>query len=451
MVYRSPWIVQLKRLRPIQKTTKQFHPDVVIVGGGIAGIATAYYILQDTKNKVLLLETDKIAHGATGHNAGQIVSYFERPLYDIANKYGKNLAIDAHQNLFNTWKLLEKLTSTVKLRTPIAKFIGYAGFSTIQQILNQLKTLQLLSETKQQVENILVAKEAQIIHKIPDTYHHLCTFIPHTDVLHLLDTKNHRFIAAFPEQKGCTNSSLLTEELIGFLLTTYPERFNLSELTPAKQIIPTPMGVEIKTKEYTLDASAAILCTNGYSTYKIKTSSIESSLTPPVVSGTIGYMNGYLDTNLRASAAIQYFTEQVQYHTDPYYYLTRRLYEHGRHKHTLLCVGGPEIMLPPNQQYNTNAHYLPRAHHDLHEFLNTSYQYSTPKSKPDFQWHGLMGYTKTMIRLIGPDSIHPRILYNLGCNGVGILPSIYGGKRIADILAEKRLSPSIFDPSPLMN
>lgn len=31
-------------------------------------------------------------------------------------------------------------------------------------------------------------------------------------------------------------------------------------------------------------------------------------------------------------------------------------------------------------------------------------------------------------------------------NGVGILPSIYGGKRITEFLQGKEMSPSIFDP-----
>jgi hypothetical protein len=37
-------------------------------------------------------------------------------------------------------------------------------------------------------------------------------------------------------------------------------------------------------------------------------------------------------------------------------------------------------------------------------------------------------------------------LYNLGCNGVGILTSIYGAKRISQIVAGEKLSQSIFDP-----
>jgi glycine/D-amino acid oxidase-like deaminating enzyme len=50
------------------------------------------------------------------------------------------------------------------------------------------------------------------------------------------------------------------------------------------------------------------------------------------------------------------------------------------------------------------------------------------------------------VRVIGAHPEHPRLLYNLGCNGVGFLPSIAGGQRIGRLLAGERLGASIFDP-----
>ena len=64
----------------------------------------------------------------------------------------------------------------------------------------------------------------------------------------------------------------------------------------------------------------------------------------------------------------------------------------------------------------------------------------------DYHWHGLMGYTRSRLRMIGAEPRNPVLLYNLGCNGVGFMPSIYGGQRIARMLAGDDLGPSIFDP-----
>ena len=51
-----------------------------------------------------------------------------------------------------------------------------------------------------------------------------------------------------------------------------------------------------------------------------------------------------------------------------------------------------------------------------------------------------------MIRVIGRHPRYPELLYNLGCNGVGFLPSIHGGQVIARTLGGESLAPSIFDP-----
>lgn len=72
---------------------------MVIVGGGIAGVVTAFFTLRDTNKTVILLEADKIAHGATGHNAGQLASYFERPLWELVEEFGLELAINGQRSV----------------------------------------------------------------------------------------------------------------------------------------------------------------------------------------------------------------------------------------------------------------------------------------------------------------------------------------------------------------
>jgi len=446
MRYHSPWIVQLKRSRPVQKISKHLHPDTVIVGGGVAGLATAYFLLRNTPRKVLLLEADKVAHGATGHNAGQVVSYFERPLDDIGREYGKTLAVEAYKDLIATWADLEEVFASARLKTPLTQFTGYAGFSTLGQIEGQLRTIALLAEAGIETEKIFVAQEAETLKRIPLPYRESCAEVPREHILTLLETKNPQFIAAFPERKGCTNSGLLTEELAGFLLSSYPERFHLAELTSANEINPAPEGVEIKTAEQIITAAQAILCTNGFKTWQLRRSSSSSPPFAAGVKGTVGYMNGYFEDGLRPAAAIRYFTRDTRTPQDPYFYLTRRQYEHGRHVHDLICVGGPEISLSPKEQYDPQANYLKDAHRKIDDFVLASCGADWKDPKPDFHWHGLMGYTESMIRLTGPDPEYPAILYNLGCNGVGILPSFLGGKRIARILAGEKLMPSIFDP-----
>ena len=49
------------------------------------------------------------------------------------------------------------------------------------------------------------------------------------------------------------------------------------------------------------------------------------------------------------------------------------------------------------------------------------------------------------VRMVGPEPKNPVLLYNLGCNGIGILPSIYGASKIARHIKGENVEPSIFD------
>ena len=82
----------------------------------------------------------------------------------------------------------------------------------------------------------------------------------------------------------------------------------------------------------------------------------------------------------------------------------------------------------------------------IEEFYRKTIIDAFTDAKSDFSWHGLMGYTSSGVRIIGRDPYLPSLIYNMGCNGIGILPSIYGGKRVAQIINGETLAPSIFDP-----
>jgi glycine/D-amino acid oxidase-like deaminating enzyme len=83
----------------------------------------------------------------------------------------------------------------------------------------------------------------------------------------------------------------------------------------------------------------------------------------------------------------------------------------------------------------------------IDDFIHSIYKYS-PTGSIDYiyKWHGLMGYTPSGVRIIGPEPRNKILLYNLGCNGVGLLPSIYGGKKISLFINGENLPASIFDP-----
>lgn len=73
------------------RLTEDIEVDTVIVGGGIAGISTAY-MLKQAGQKVAVLEKDSIGSGTTGHTTGKVTSQHGLTYADLANRLGKETA-----------------------------------------------------------------------------------------------------------------------------------------------------------------------------------------------------------------------------------------------------------------------------------------------------------------------------------------------------------------------
>lgn len=456
--YNSPWLHQLKRTRAVDKLFSDLRTDVAVVGAGIAGIMTAYFILKYTSKEVALIEAGRVAHGATGHNAGQIVFEFEREFYELVEDYGLELAADAERLVRNAWILLEEIYRDANLTTPMSSFMGYNGYATVGRIVEEMKNNALRLEAGLQISPIYISDKAEGIKDIPSEYKHLYSLVPHENLLALLETEDTQYVAVMSERKGCVNSALLVEEIVGYLLATYKGRFILAEESPVREVVLERDNALLKVLEYSVVAKKVVLCTNGFEKFTI-TNMAGGDIDVKfhhMVQGDVGYMAGYLEEMTRPPMALSFFDkEQIAggHHEnaldgDPYIYMTRRPYELEKNEHhNLICVGGPEHRLVDARSYQPEGDYIAEATNDIEKFLHKTYD-NAPKGDIDFkfQWHGLMGYTPTSLRVVGEEPKNPVLMYNLGCNGVGILTSIYGSKRISQILSGEKLAPSLFDP-----
>lgn len=451
----SPWIAQLNRTRPAKPLDRDLTTDVVIVGGGIAGVTTAFFTLRTTDKRVVLLEADKIAHGATGHNAGQVTTYFERPLSELVAEFGLELAVDGQRSIENGWGLLDQIITEARLTTPLHRFTGYAGLSTLAQVTQHLQDNACRVQGGLHAEAILIAEEWEGRHHLPEEYRALYALAPHHEILTKLETGNERYIALLGYQKGCTNSALLTEELLGYLASTYPDRFSYYEKSPVRTLTLDDAHATLEVTDYTVTCERVVLCTNGFENLSINNTTgadIDTSF-HHLVTGRIGYMSGYREADHAPATAISYFGDEGPTPDDPtgesYFYLTRRPHDPGDGKaFSLVCTGGPDSLLPEGAPYSRKETCDERRRDTIDTFLKENYERHPPTNvRYEFCWHGLMGYTPNGVRRVGSEPCNSVLLYNLGCNGVGILPSIYGSERIARILAGESLAPSIFDPA----
>jgi len=449
-INKSPWIHQLDHARKVIPLGYDFDTDIAIIGAGIAGVSTAFFVLKYTNHRVTIFEQGKLAHGATGHNAGQVIARFERPLYDLVEEFGFKKTKNAIHDLRSTWALLDEMYTDASLDILFSRVSGVRGFCDLNQVLEILKDLEIEHIAGLTSNKILINENAPFRDALPKVYENLYEFVSHEEILKKLETGSKDFQAVAIDQAACMNSALFCQEVASYLLHKFPDRFLIYENTHIIKTVLKQNHVLLDAGKHTVNAHKVVLCTNGFEKIEIFNENgleVNKRFHHTVV-GKVGYMSGYLENLNKAGAAIAYYTKDSDpAHDDPYYYLTRRPHEMGDEKHNLVCVGGPEVAINDRAEYFNDYDYPDKIPSDIDSFIKKVYD-PDPNRKIDYQftWHGLMGYTPNRVRLIGAEPKNPVLLYNLGCNGIGIIPSIFGGRKIARIIAGETLEESIFDP-----
>ncbi len=135
----SPWLKNLKRTRPANPLQEDCNCDVAVVGAGISGVATSYFLLRDTGLDVMLLEKDRIAQGATGHNGGQAVAGFEQSLKKLCQIFGEELVSDGLKAIEGAWDLLYSIVSETGIDIDIQEVSASMAFSSIDDVLEILQ------------------------------------------------------------------------------------------------------------------------------------------------------------------------------------------------------------------------------------------------------------------------------------------------------------------------
>jgi glycine/D-amino acid oxidase-like deaminating enzyme len=440
---RSPWLAQLKLERSHFRLEADADCDVAVVGAGIAGVMTAYQILKHSGSSVALIEAGRIAHGATGHNAGHVTNYFERPFQSIVEEFGAEMAAAGHLAFETAWGLLDDIMAECELKTPLYRCIGHTGLTNLEELIDNLEELHTYASAGLETQPILLSVGANLLKDIPEHLRSHLLEVPHSQILAALSTQDPSFIAAVTDTVACINSALLCEELVGVMVQRYGNRLQVAEHLPVTRVTLNENGATLATHGPVITAGKVVLCTNGFENFEIVNlhgKEINTGFHAEVL-GRIAYMTGFIDRPGQKAAAICYNNsrdEQI-----PYYYLTRRPFDDDQ---TLLCIGGPERDLPNGAEFDPVTAFSIGIAEDLDRVLRTVYDDLLPEAARSFMWHGLMGHTPNRLRRIGFEPRNNVLLYNLGCNGVGILPSIYGGYRIMQLLKGIDLPPSIFDP-----
>jgi glycine/D-amino acid oxidase-like deaminating enzyme len=430
--HRSPWLMELRSDRVPLTLRGNESADVVVVGGGIAGVSTAFELLERGNMSVTLIEADRIAHGASGNGSGQVVASFEGGSYALADRFGQDLAKAAMQQIASSNRRFGSLTAEAGCRDKVHRVKAYIGYSSIGTV-EALGTISMAGQSfSRQGVDLYAAVGSGWNCQLRDRKVSSKP-APPEKILRMLGTRDGSYCAAAVTRTSIANIASICEGLVQRMANAHPERFRLYEGTKALSVHSAqPMSVQCENGR--VECKRVVICTNGYAPPDL--SHIRNSFPEGYLQCVTGYMNGY-KPSLKGER-VGLFFHQVQPSIDEPYIFTTTWGKDP--ENIMLMIGGPQYTCDGGKRREVDDR---RAHARIDHLASEIFDIS---AKAEICWDGSMGYTSTGVRLAGPDPRNPNLFYNLGCNGIGILHSIYGAQRIAKVIMGKKPEDSVFDP-----
>lgn len=103
---------------------EDFRTDVCVIGGGIAGLTTAYLLMKEGK-KVCILESSELASGQSGRTTAHFVNALDDRFFNIERFHGEEglkLAINSHSAAI---RRVEEIVKKEKIDCDLKKVSGY--------------------------------------------------------------------------------------------------------------------------------------------------------------------------------------------------------------------------------------------------------------------------------------------------------------------------------------
>ncbi len=396
--------------------------DIVIIGGGIAGTSTAYYLLQESDLHVTLMERTKVGYGASGRNGGQGIASLERSFKDLlGSRPGAEIA-SILNDISSGHQRVDEICERIGYHDGLFKTNIWTGLSSVFEVQKQLEEMKLLALYGAPVQHLMVDEETIPKVEIDPELADKVSMTTPSRLKEVLCTKD-KYIAAYSAPASLANSGRLSRAIARYLLDKCPGKFVLHEESPVSKISFMD-AVKVCSLEKTVSAEAAVLCTNGYPLPELESSNI------PQISKSlrryVASMVAHTSEERTTPGAFTYFHEEGDLEHEPYFYLTRRPFLlNGK---DLVTVGGPQQTI--SEELDHGVEYPPGIYARIDGFLARSYPRSL-REEDMMCWNGPMGYTLDGIRLVGRDPQVPGLWYNTACNGIGFLPSIVGGWKVS--------------------
>lgn len=116
---------------PYPTLQEDIQADVCIMGGGFTGLSSAVHLAK-AGFKVVLLEANRIAFGASGRNGGQIVNSYSRDVDVITSKYGPEAGDAMASMMFEGGNIIRDLINEDKIDCDYRQGGAFVAFNQKQ-------------------------------------------------------------------------------------------------------------------------------------------------------------------------------------------------------------------------------------------------------------------------------------------------------------------------------
>ena len=164
----------------------------------------AFFVLRETACSVVLVERDRVGHGASGRNAGQLTTYFERPLCDIAEEFGAGNAAEAQRGVDSAHDLLDLMVAESGASVRMERFPGHMGMFNAHQLGPPAQPHD--PREGWVAPTCVVAEDADSSSAISAEFTGLYKVVSRAHVRELLEIDDDRYRAVLSARAGCANS-----------------------------------------------------------------------------------------------------------------------------------------------------------------------------------------------------------------------------------------------------
>jgi glycine/D-amino acid oxidase-like deaminating enzyme len=380
------WLINSGLPVAYPKLEKSIKTDVLIIGGGISGALTAYYLIQAGIN-CLLVDQRTIGLGSTCASTSLLQYELDIPLYLLTQQIGEHAAKRAYELCYESINTLEYISKKIKFGTFEKQKSLY--FSAKQKDYIKIET-EFLYRKK-------AGFDVQLLDR--DTIKNKCGFSAPNAIL--------------STRAAVTDAYLFTHALLQESIKNGLQAF---DRTGVSEIDYQQRSVTVTTeKGYKIHAKK-IVNASGYE--------IAEFINKKIVSLHSTYAVASEQMHIKN---LQWKEKYVLWNTaDPYLYI--RLTSDNR-----IIVGGrDEDFYNPKKRDKNVKHKT--------QLLETDFLKLFPQIdfKSEYSWAGTFGSTKDALPYIGMYSKTPHTYYALGFGGNGITFSVIAAELICDMILGKK-------------